>query len=69
MDPGEDGDAVREYCETVTYLLGQDKAAETAAVAGTGTETQDNAVALVREELAVEDAQVIERLLDVEGRR
>lgn len=80
VDPGEDGDAVRAYCETVTYLLareadgGADGKNGTAAAATSNTNGSNNGngndlTALVREELAVEANQMIKNLLDAEGRR
>ncbi|KJR87014.1 hit finger domain protein [Sporothrix schenckii 1099-18] len=72
VDPSEDGDAVRAYCETVTYLLARD--ADDRVGTGTGTWSSDSNAsvhdvsAVVRDELAVEANQAIKTLLDAEGR-
>jgi len=54
VDPNEDGDAVREYCETVLYLLSK-------------AENRD-ATELVRQEVAKGDAEFVERLMEMEQR-
>ncbi|CAK7209217.1 hypothetical protein SBRCBS47491_000369 [Sporothrix bragantina] len=71
VDPGEDGDAVRAYCETVTYLLARDTEGNNGDATMTDTpNTNGNDLAsLVRQELAVEANQVIKQLMDVEGRQ
>ncbi|PSR82242.1 hypothetical protein BD289DRAFT_341238, partial [Coniella lustricola] len=53
-DPGEDGDAVREYCELVLHLLSdQDK-------------TAINATDMVRQQTTQEDVKLIEELIEAE---
>ncbi len=52
-DPGDRGDAVREYCELVLYLLSKP-----------GGNKMNN---VVREEVNAGDARVIEELMQVEG--
>ncbi|CAK7235267.1 hypothetical protein SCUCBS95973_009212 [Sporothrix curviconia] len=71
VDPGEDGDAVRAYCETVTYLLARDAEGGNRGSNKTGTSgtNGNDLTSLVREELAVEANQVIKRLMDAEGRQ
>ena len=71
VDPGEDGDAVRAYCETVTYLLARDAEGKNSdsTMAGSSSTGANDLTALVREELAVEANQVIKRLMDAEGRQ
>ncbi|RKU40030.1 hypothetical protein DL546_001281 [Coniochaeta pulveracea] len=59
MDPGEEGDGVREYCVLVTYLL--DKAKEQRA----GKQARD-VTATVRAEVVAEEAEVIRGLLQQE---
>lgn len=54
-DPGDTGDAVREYCDLVLHLL---------AASG-----RDDATAVVRREVAAEEARTVERLLAEEGDR
>ncbi|KAI3399167.1 hypothetical protein diail_7536 [Diaporthe ilicicola] len=54
-DPGEDGDAVREYCELVLHLLSKQEA--------TGGITD-----LVREQVIKQDVQLIERLIEAESK-
>ncbi|GAB1313229.1 HIT-type domain-containing protein [Madurella fahalii] len=54
-DPSETGDGVREFCELVLFLLSKQK------------EGGAEVVGKVREEVAAEDMEVIERLLREEG--
>lgn len=54
-DPGEDGDGVREYCELVLYLLSK-------------SEKENDVTELVRQEAVMEDAKLIEKLMQSEGR-
>ncbi|POS77823.1 hypothetical protein DHEL01_v203798 [Diaporthe helianthi] len=54
-DPGEDGDAVREYCELVLHLLSKQEA--------TGGVTD-----LVREQVMKQDVQLIEKLMEAESK-
>ncbi|KAG6360328.1 hypothetical protein INS49_011385 [Diaporthe citri] len=54
-DPGEDGDAVREYCELVLHLLSKQEA--------TGAVTD-----LVREQVIKQDVQLIEKLIEAESK-
>ncbi|KKY38058.1 putative hit finger domain protein [Diaporthe ampelina] len=54
-DPGEDGDAVREYCELVLHLLSKQEA--------TGGITD-----LVREQVVKQDVQLIEQLIEAESK-
>ena len=64
-DPGDVGDGVREFCELVLFLLGkaqQEREGQGRTGAGGATER-------VREEVAAEEARVIERLLREEGGR
>lgn len=49
-DPGDAGDAVREYCELVLHLL-------------SGSGVGDDAATVVRREVAAEEAKTVERLL------
>ncbi|CAK7204409.1 hypothetical protein SEUCBS139899_007166 [Sporothrix eucalyptigena] len=63
VDPGEDGDAVRAYCETVTFLLARD----VESAASTSKTADSNSI--VRDELAVEANALIQRLMDAEGRK
>lgn len=73
VDPGEDGDGVRAYCETVTYLLAREEKGEGGGhntVIPTNTNSDSNDLtAVVREELAAEANQLIKQLLDAEGRQ
>lgn len=55
-DPGEDGDAVREYCELVLYLLSKKKDAEI------------DVTDLVRQQVNQEDVKLIETLIEAEGK-
>lgn len=59
IDPGEDGDGVREYCELVTHLL--EKAKEQKA-----GERERDVTATVRAEVVAEEAEVIRGLLQQE---
>ncbi|CAK7274949.1 hypothetical protein SEPCBS57363_006426 [Sporothrix epigloea] len=71
VDPGEDGDAVRAYCETVTYLLArgiEDSHVNPTMATTSGTSSNDLS-SLVRKEMAVEANEVIKRLMDAEGRQ
>lgn len=54
-DPGEDGDAVREYCELVLHLLSKQEA--------TGGITD-----MMREQVMQQDVQLIERLMEAESK-
>ncbi|KAK2607483.1 hypothetical protein N8I77_006151 [Diaporthe amygdali] len=54
-DPGEDGDAVREYCELVLHLLSRQE-----AVGGVTD--------LVREQVMKQDVQLIEKLIEAESK-
>lgn len=54
-DPGEDGDAVREYCELVLHLLSKQES--------TGGVTD-----LVREQVMKQDVQLIEKLMEAESK-
>ena len=55
-DPGDAGDAVREYSELVLHLLSRSGAA-------------DDAAGVVRREVAAEEARTVERLLAEETSR
>lgn len=56
-DPGEDGDAVREYCELVLHLLSeQDKSA---------VDVTD----MIRQQAAQDDVKLIEELIEAEQKR
>lgn len=52
-DPGEDGDAVREYCELVIYLLSKTK--------------ENDVIDMVRQEVTQEDMKLIEQMIEAEG--
>lgn len=52
-DPGDDGEAVREYCELVLHLLARAKEADVTA--------------MVRQEANEEDIKLIERLMQSEA--
>lgn len=54
-DPGEDGDAVREYCELVLHLLSLSRARR-----------EEEALDVVRRETADEERGVIKRLIKME---
>lgn len=54
-DPSEDGDAVREYCELVLYLLSKKDSADVAVTD------------VVREQVSQEDAKLIEQLIEAEA--
>lgn len=54
-DPGEDGDAVREYCELVLYLLSNKH------------NTDVHVTDVVREQVSKEDVQLIEQLIQAEA--
>lgn len=56
-DPGEEGDAVREYCELVLHLLSRDDSADTGHVTD-----------LVRQQVTQEDVKLIETLIEAEGK-
>ncbi|OAA66428.1 Zinc finger, HIT-type [Niveomyces insectorum RCEF 264] len=70
VDPGEDGDGVREYCELVTYLLssGRNKNGNNDRNKNDDGDTGD-AVALVRQEVKRDEARLIEQLMETEGGR
>ncbi|KAK3387137.1 hypothetical protein B0H63DRAFT_150499 [Podospora didyma] len=53
-DPGDRGDAVREFCDLVLYLL------------STKPGGANDATRLVRQEVAAEEAKIVERLLQEE---
>ena len=53
-DPGEDGEGVREYCELVLHLLSKAEKA--------------NVTDMVRQEVTAEDVQLIQQLIQAEGR-
>ncbi|KAJ9132651.1 hypothetical protein NKR23_g11111 [Pleurostoma richardsiae] len=55
-DPGEDGEAVREYCELVLHLLGRQ-----------ADERSGDVTAVVRREVNEEDVRLIEKLMEAEG--
>lgn len=55
-DPGEDGDAVREYCELVLYLLSKQK------------DTEVDVTDLVRQQVTQQDVKLIENLIETEGK-
>ncbi|EFW98726.1 hit finger domain protein [Grosmannia clavigera kw1407] len=69
IDPGEDGDSVREYCELVTYLLarGEDDKNAAAAAAVNNLTASDAATALVQKEVFQGDVSLIKRLLETDG--
>ncbi|KAL1912793.1 hypothetical protein Sste5344_001383 [Sporothrix stenoceras] len=73
VDPSEEGDAVRAYCELVTHLLAREAEGATSATSTDGANIPNggggDVTALVREELADEANQVIKKLLDTEGRQ
>lgn len=69
VDPSEDGDAVRAYCELVTHLLAREAESGGGAAATSAKASPNDGDALVREELTVEANQVIQKLLDTEGRQ
>lgn len=52
MDPSEDGDAVREYCELVLYLLSRSR-----------ERREEEALDVVRRETADEERGVIRGLI------
>lgn len=54
-DPGEEGDAVREYCELVLHLLSKEKNADV------------NVTELVRQQVTQEDVKLIEKLFETEN--
>lgn len=53
-DPGDDGDAVREYCELVLHLLSKENDAEV------------HVTDLVRQQVTQEDVKLIEKLIEAE---
>lgn len=53
-DPGDDGDAVREYCELVLHLLSKEDNAEV------------DVTDLVRQQVTQEDVKLIEKLIEAE---
>lgn len=55
-DPGEEGDAVREYCELVLHLLSREENSEV------------NVTDIVRQQVTQEDVKLIERLIEAEGK-
>ncbi|KAJ4424463.1 hypothetical protein N0V82_000787 [Gnomoniopsis sp. IMI 355080] len=55
-DPGEDGDAVREYCELVLYLLSKKEDADI------------DVTDLVRQQVTQQDVKLIENLVQAEGK-
>ncbi|CAN8103613.1 unnamed protein product [Discula destructiva] len=55
-DPGEDGDAVREYCELVLYLLAKEE------------DTEVDITDLMRKQATQEDVKLIEKLIEAEGK-
>lgn len=70
VDPSEDGDGVREYCELVLYLLsGQTGSTGAAGNASSATVGQDTAVAMVKQEVLQGDLSYIKGLLEAEGGR
>lgn len=54
-DPGEDGDAVREYCELVLHLLSREK------------EDPGHVTDLIRQQVTKEDVKLIEKLIEAEA--
>lgn len=56
-DPGEEGDAVREYCELVLHLLSREDSADPGHVTD-----------LVRQQVTQEDVKLIETLIEAEGK-
>ncbi|KAK3683798.1 hypothetical protein B0T22DRAFT_443802 [Podospora appendiculata] len=61
-DPGDKGDAVREFCDLVTYLLALGKTSG----GGGGVDGGADPTSLVREEIAKEETAQIARLLKEE---
>lgn len=59
-DPGEEGDAVREYCELVLHLLSRG--------AGAGAEAAADVTDIVRQQATQEDVKLIEKLIEAEGK-
>ncbi|KUI60622.1 Protein HIT1 [Cytospora mali] len=54
-NPGEEGDAVREYCELVLHLLSKEEATA-------------NVTDIVRQQVTQEDVKLIEKLIEAEGK-
>lgn len=54
-NPGEDGDAVREYCELVLHLLSKEEATA-------------NVTDIVRQQVTQEDVKLIEKLIEAEAK-
>lgn len=54
-NPGEEGDAVREYCELVLHLLSREEATA-------------NVTDIVRQQVTQEDIKLIEKLIETEGK-
>ncbi|KAL2130761.1 hypothetical protein VTI74DRAFT_5979 [Chaetomium olivicolor] len=63
-NPSETGDGVREFCELVLHLLGQQKNKDGAA---SGKGAEEGVLGRVREVVVGEERGVIERLLREEG--
>ncbi|ROW16939.1 hypothetical protein VPNG_01048 [Cytospora leucostoma] len=55
-DPGEEGDAVREYCELVLHLLSRE------------SEATADVTDIVRQQVTQEDVKLIEKLIEAEGK-
>ncbi|KAK7746854.1 hypothetical protein SLS53_002042 [Cytospora paraplurivora] len=55
-NPGEEGDAVREYCELVLHLLSRE------------SEAAADVTDIVRQQVTQEDVKLIEKLIEAEGK-
>lgn len=64
-DPGDRGDAIREFCCLVLNLLSAPL--KDAGQAGLGAVERKDVTSLVREEVAAEETKIIERLLQEEA--